>query len=122
MSALSIRWRLRRSWLLTATASAVAVLVVYRFLVYPSAVLPRLGGAGADHFSVNSTLGFGSIYVVSAESSPRRHNLLQAANITELDFTIPLQPKWTEADLAKYPVMGKGSLQAWLGHLHVLQL
>jgi len=118
---------LRRPFRLRFLATlAVGALVAYRLLFYsPSqAWLPIAGsnGEGALVLRTNSTLGFGDIYVVSKENSPRRHNLLQAANITELDFTIPVQPKWTADDLAVRPDMGKGSLMAWLGHLHSLRL
>ncbi|KAH8879366.1 hypothetical protein GQ53DRAFT_800279 [Thozetella sp. PMI_491] len=74
----------------------------------------------------NSTLGFGNIYVVSTPTSARREPLLHAANITELDLTIPLQPEWTEEDQRKFRLkenstLGRGSLLAWLGHLHALR-
>lgn len=76
--------------------------------------------------SSNSTLGFGRIYVVSQQGSSRRKSIIQAANVTELELTIPVQPIWTEDDqrnfrLAKDSTIGKGSLLAWLGHLHALQ-
>jgi hypothetical protein len=76
--------------------------------------------------SSNSTLGFGRIYVVSQQGSSRRKSIIQAANVTELQLTIPVQPIWTADDqrnfrLAKDSSIGKGSLLAWLGHLHALQ-
>lgn len=76
--------------------------------------------------SSNSTLGFGKIYVVSQPGSPRRKALLQAANVTELQLSIPEQPVWTAEDertfrLAKDSTIGKGSLLAWLGHLNTLK-
>ncbi|KAK1250078.1 hypothetical protein MKX08_010081 [Trichoderma sp. CBMAI-0020] len=82
------------------------------------------GSYGAS--SSNSTLGFGRIYVVSQQGSSRRKSIIQAANVTELQLTIPVQPIWTEDDqrnfrLAKDSSIGKGSLLAWLGHLHALQ-
>lgn len=104
---------------------AVGALVAYRLLFHTPGQtwLPIVGpGHESTLLRTNSTLGFGSIYVVSKENSPRRHNLLQAANITELDFTIPVQPKWTPKDLDGHPKIGKGSLMAWLGHLHSLRL
>lgn len=80
---------------------------------------------GFETSSSNSTLGFGRIYVVSQQDSPRRNSIIQAANVTELDLDIPTQPIWTEEDednfrLARDSTIGKGSLLAWLGHLHVL--
>lgn len=76
--------------------------------------------------SSNSTLGFGQIYVVSQQGSPRRKALLQAANVTELQLSIPEQPVWTAEDertfrLAKDSTIGRGSLLAWLGHLNTLK-
>lgn len=76
--------------------------------------------------SSNSTLGFGRIYVVSKQGSPRRKAIVQAANVTELQLSIPVQPVWTEDDerdfkLAQNSSIGGGSLLAWLGHLHALR-
>lgn len=76
--------------------------------------------------SSNSTLGFGRIYVVSKPGSPRRKSIVQAANVTELQLSIPVQPVWTEDDvrnsgLATDAGIGRGSLLAWLGHIHALQ-
>ncbi|RCI10423.1 hypothetical protein L249_4415, partial [Ophiocordyceps polyrhachis-furcata BCC 54312] len=76
--------------------------------------------------SSNSTLGFGRIYVVSQQDSPRRKTIIQAANVTELTLTIPLQPVWTDQDERKFRLpkdssIQRGSLLAWLGHLHALQ-
>ncbi|PFH62857.1 hypothetical protein XA68_11413 [Ophiocordyceps unilateralis] len=76
--------------------------------------------------SSNSTLGFGRIYVVSQQASPRRKSIVQAANVTELQLTIPVQPIWTDDDERKFRLekdssIQKGSLLAWLGHLHALQ-
>lgn len=128
--------RLRSRYLV---AVAIALFVVFRLWAYPSPD-PWLPGPGQQHdhpqhsqpngqptaqqpsvLPVNSTLGFGRIYVVSKEDSPRRHSLLQAANVTELDFTIPIQPNWTESDLEGHTKIGRGSLLAWLGHLHSLR-
>lgn len=76
--------------------------------------------------SSNSTLGFGQIYVVSQKESKRRHSLIQAANVTELQLNIPDQPTWTEYDIQDFRLpqdstILKGSLLAWLGHIHALQ-
>ncbi len=84
------------------------------------------GGHAGDVVSSNATLGFGRIYVVSKEDSPRRKNLLHAANITELQPTIPAQPTWSEAERAAFKAkegstIGEGSLLAWMGHLHILR-
>jgi GR25 family glycosyltransferase involved in LPS biosynthesis len=81
---------------------------------------------GPETSSSNSTLGFGRIYVVSQQDSPRRETIIQAANVTELDLSIPDQPVWTQEDednfrLPKGSTIGTGSLYAWLGHLHALQ-
>jgi hypothetical protein len=73
----------------------------------------------------NSTLGFGAVVAVSREDSERRHSLIQAANVTEFDLTIPQQPDWTEGDLETF-IDGqsnaqRGSTLAWLGHRNALQ-
>jgi hypothetical protein len=89
----------------------------------------REGGRSVDlsmASSSNSTLGFSWIYVVSQQGSSRRKSIIQAANVTELQLSIPVQPIWTKDDernfrLAHDSSIGKGSLLAWLGHLHALQ-
>lgn len=63
---------------------------------------------------------------VSREGSPRRESLLLAANITEIDITIPSQPKWTDDDInalraEKDSTITRGSALAWLGHLNALR-
>ena len=73
----------------------------------------------------NRTLGFGAVVVVSKQSSDRRHSLVQAANVTDVELTIPPQPKWTDSDIQKF-VNGQdgaqtGSVLAWLGHNNVLR-
>jgi hypothetical protein len=73
----------------------------------------------------NSTLGFGAIVVVSRQGSHRRHSLVQAANVTDIDLTIPQQPVWTEGDLQRF-IDGqdnaqRGSILAWLGHHNALR-
>ena len=80
-----------------------------------------------DFLPANSTLGFGAVLVVSPLDSPRRHSLLQAANVTEIDLTIPDLPVWTEEDEARFRSAGpptemtKGMIFAWMSHLHVLE-
>jgi hypothetical protein len=76
--------------------------------------------------AANATLGFGHIYVVSKPGSPRRPSITQAANVTGLQFTIPVQPVWTEDDKDSFRApqnssISGGSLMAWLGHLHALR-
>ncbi|KAK4544192.1 hypothetical protein LTR36_004402 [Oleoguttula mirabilis] len=73
----------------------------------------------------NATLGFGAVIAVSRAGSPRREGLLLAANITEIDITIPQQPSWTEHDVNKLRAekgsrISRGSALAWLGHLNAL--
>lgn len=77
-----------------------------------------------DH-SANSTLGFGSIYAVSKPGSPRQQPLINAAKLTSLNITIPLQPRWSEQDITDLQTPGnsaldRGSALAWLGHRNVL--
>lgn len=72
----------------------------------------------------NRTLGFGAVVVVSKEGSKRRQTLLQAANVTGLDLTIPQQPRWTEAHFDRFrngQSIQHGSLLAWMGHHNALQ-
>ncbi|KAF2748759.1 glycosyltransferase family 25 protein [Sporormia fimetaria CBS 119925] len=74
----------------------------------------------------NRTLGFGAVLVVSKEGSERRHALLQAANVTEIDMKIPKQPAWTNDEVDRFrngqdKDVQRGSLLAWMGHLNVLK-
>ena len=78
-----------------------------------------------DKIEANRTLGFGAVVAVSKEGSERRHALVQAANVTDFDITIPAQPEWTEGDIQRF-INGqegshKGSIRAWLGHHNALQ-
>lgn len=78
----------------------------------------------------NSTLGFGAVYAVSATNSPRRTRLIQAANVTEINLTIPSLPQWTADDETNFRAglkeqdrdAGHGSIMAWLSHIHILNL
>ena len=80
-----------------------------------------------DFLPVNSTLGFGAVLVVSPLDSPCRYSLLQAANVTKIDLTIPDLPVWTGEDEARFRSAGpptemmKGMIFAWMSHLHVLE-
>jgi hypothetical protein len=58
----------------------------------------------------NRTLGFGAVVVVSKEGSARRHPLIQAANVTDFDLTIPRQPEWTEGDVQRF-INGQSNAQ-----------
>lgn len=73
----------------------------------------------------NTTLGFGAVVVVSKHGSDRRHALVQAANVTNIDLTIPDQPQWTEGDLHRFidgqDNVQRGSVLAWLGHHNALR-
>ncbi|CBX98773.1 hypothetical protein IAQ61_007610 [Plenodomus lingam] len=75
--------------------------------------------------AANRTLGFGAVLAVSKDGSERRHSLLQAANVTDFDITIPQQPVWTEGDVQRFingqPDARRGSLLAWLGHHNALR-
>ncbi|KAL6711452.1 hypothetical protein ACN47E_004386 [Coniothyrium glycines] len=73
----------------------------------------------------NRTLGFGAVLAVSKGGSGRRHSLLQAANVTDFDITIPKQPDWTEGQVHTF-INGqtgaqRGSILAWLGHRNALR-
>lgn len=79
----------------------------------------------AAKLPANRTLGFGAVVVVSKDGSDRRHSLIQAANVTDFDLTIPTQPDWTEGDVQRF-INGqddaqRGSLLAWLGHHNALR-
>jgi hypothetical protein len=74
----------------------------------------------------NRTLGFGAVVAVSKEGSNRRHALVQQANVTDFDLTIPKQPQWTESDVQRFrngqeDGVQHGSLLAWMGHLNALR-
>lgn len=73
----------------------------------------------------NRTLGFGAVVVVSKDASARRHSLVQAANVTDFDVTIPQQPDWTEGDVQRFingqDRVQRGSILAWLGHHNALR-
>ena len=74
----------------------------------------------------NKTLGFGAVVVVSKPDSLRRDALLQAANVTDMELTIPQQPEWTEGDVRRFrngqeKGVQRGSILAWMGHHHALR-
>ncbi|KAJ9640020.1 hypothetical protein H2201_005215 [Coniosporium apollinis] len=76
--------------------------------------------------AANATLGFGAVLAVSRPQSPRREELLFAANLTGVEITIPLQPKWTDEDVERLKAdqgskITRGSALAWLGHLNALK-
>ncbi|KAI5197304.1 hypothetical protein E4T42_09216 [Aureobasidium subglaciale] len=116
----------------------IAVVALVLFLLYtyaghpsPSSVSSAVQ-AGLQYFlhvpdlpAANATLGFGAIVAVSQLTSKRRESLLLAANITELNITIPDQPVWTDSDVEKFKtknhsLITRGSAMAWMGHLNVL--
>jgi hypothetical protein len=76
--------------------------------------------------AANSTLGFGGLFVVSGSGSPRRNNLIQSANVSELHFTIPTQPAWSDDQISAFrghndqSTITTGSVRAWLSHNLVL--
>jgi hypothetical protein len=98
-------------------------LIVY----FRATVSTGIKGFGTSNLTpANSTLGFGALYVVSGPNSPRRDGLIQAANVTELDFTIPDLPTWTDEQIAIFrnhdtqSTITNGSVRAWLSHNVVL--
>lgn len=74
----------------------------------------------------NATLGFGVLYVVSGPGSPRRDGLIQSANVTDLHFTIPDLPAWSEEQIKSFrdhdpdSTITNGSIRAWLSHNLIL--
>ncbi|KAF2143491.1 glycosyltransferase family 25 protein [Aplosporella prunicola CBS 121167] len=77
----------------------------------------------------NATLGFGAVLAVSGPDSPRRSALLQAANVTGLELTVPDQPRWTEEHVDAFNKAlepteqgtGRGSVFSWLSHANAVQ-
>ena len=53
-----------------------------------------------DFLPANFTLGFGAVLAALPLDFPYCHSLLQVANVTEIDLTIPDLPVWTEEDEA----------------------
>lgn len=52
--------------------------------------------------------------------------MLEAARLTDLQITVPDQPKWTDADIEamkdkQYSIISKGSAMAWLGHINAVK-
>ncbi|KAF2494049.1 hypothetical protein BU16DRAFT_63427 [Lophium mytilinum] len=85
--------------------------------------------AASLELPANSTLGFGALLAVSPATSPRRHGLIQAANVTDMQITFPELPIWTDEDEQNFRAptgvgessLTKGMVFAWLSHLHVLR-
>ncbi|PSK42498.1 Procollagen galactosyltransferase 1 [Elsinoe australis] len=77
----------------------------------------------------DSRLGFDAVVAVSPENSWRQKRLAQQANISEIELTIPLLPKWTDDDIANFTerlAYGNresaiGSMMAWLSHHYILE-
>ncbi|OCK84346.1 glycosyltransferase family 25 protein [Lepidopterella palustris CBS 459.81] len=121
--------RKRPLHLLIALSLLAFLLFVYRQSAHDLyAQLPSFPGLKsiADNAPANTTLGFGALVVVSKSGSSRRAGLLKAANVTDIELTIPTQPQWTEDDVNKFrssedSKMGRGSIYAWLGHHNALR-
>jgi hypothetical protein len=102
--------------------AAVGILLILRtfFALSPHSITTHFLSRYTRFGAANSTLGVGSILVVSGAKSKRRDGLIQAANVTEIDLTIPQQPEWTEEDEAKFREggagMGRGTALAWMSH------
>lgn len=122
----------RARWRLRPTKTVLFFLFVCSAWIFISCQVPSLfwrGGRSDNGFaasSSNATLGFGRIYVISKQGSPRRKGIVQAANVTGLQLSIPVQPLWTEDDESRFRLpqkssIAKGTLLAWLGHIHALQ-
>jgi hypothetical protein len=110
------------------TLGAIVILLV---LSFKSPFGHRVLSSGTSYKGAsepaNSTLGFGTIYVVSgADGGERRHAIIQAANVTEIDLTIPQLPKWTDEDEKKFnegiePPVSRGTVFAWMSHRLILE-
>lgn len=90
---------------------------------YPIANYPT-----GDSTATNATLGFGGLWAVSGPGSPRRDHLEQAAKVTGLELTIPVQTTWTDEDVDNFKWPNKtesqvttGTVKAWLSHHVVLR-
>jgi hypothetical protein len=110
----------------TAYLSLFTILssLIILYVIIPTSRFPYL--STTTLVPANSTLGFGAILAVSYARSPRRASLLWAANLTDLDITIPEQPEWSERDVQHFRAeeqssISKGSALAWLGHLNALR-
>jgi hypothetical protein len=116
-----------------ATVVALAVFALFLFF-YPrepgaipiySKFSSSTPASTPDNAPANATLGFGAILVVSKEGSSRRPGLLQAANVTDLELTIPKQPTWTDEQVDAFrsgeEKGTRGSIMAWMGHHNALR-
>lgn len=80
------------------------------------------GFSTANLTPANTTLGFGALMVVSGPGSPRRQGLIESANVTNLDLTIPELPSWSKEQLVEFKeqdpdsTITDGSIRAWLSH------
>lgn len=106
----------------------IALLIIFYHRDADRFYLQWASSLDAQHVKIpaNRTLGFGAVVVVSKDASDRRHSLLQAANVTDIDLTIPPQPRWTEGDVQKFRAgqekgVQRGSILAWMGHHNALR-
>ncbi|MCJ1259563.1 hypothetical protein MMC24_007402 [Lignoscripta atroalba] len=97
-------------------------------------LFPDLGCRRQDLSAGNSTLGFGAILTVSANSTSdtawRKEGLIAAANKTGLDIQIPIQPVFSKKEVVRlthstsriqFQRPKVGNALAWLGHVHILK-
>ncbi|KAK5112304.1 hypothetical protein LTR85_011576 [Meristemomyces frigidus] len=130
--------RRTQRWLLLLLFFGVVYLLYSSSNGYNTGRQPPGGGTGSSATNAgpeldlkglvpaNATLGFGAVIAVSRAGSPRREGLLLAANITEIEITIPQQPAWTDHDVDRLRAekdsrISRGSALAWLGHLNALR-
>ena len=77
----------------------VTIFLYYHNGASPSRpTFPLANYPSGDLTATNATLGFGGLWAVSGPGSPRRNHLEQAAEVTGLELTIPVQPVWTDED------------------------
>lgn len=105
----------------------IGLSILTLFIYFRSSVRENIPSFSIKHASpANATLGFGALYVVSGPNSPRRNTLIQSANVTDLHFTIPTLPTWTDEQVMAFRGTDKetsitnGSVRAWLSHNLVL--
>jgi len=83
----------------------------------------------ADDTAANQTLGFQKVMVLSRHPSWRTRGLRAAANITQIELTIPAQPRNPKELVEAFQRIGPddlihpltGSATAWLAHIDMIK-
>ncbi|KAJ9612348.1 hypothetical protein H2200_003945 [Cladophialophora chaetospira] len=127
---------LGKSSIYTQYKLIVAILLILIFTLLPktnvSSTRPELlftAPPEPREAAANATLGFHKLLTLSSKPSWRTRGLLAAAKLTELDFTIPPQPRNPEDFVVAFENIGRdqgktpkhGSATAWIAHLDLLK-